>query len=272
MPPTETLPPSCAETNPCPPAPPPPAVVIADVLVVQWGKTYAEALQRVCHQAFPSATIRVACTGNEALAILRETPAQLLLLSTTLPDVDGVDLLPVIAEEKLAARVLVALNHPGEFSLQTLRVARFDGLIDVLEEDVPALVRALHLVSSGEPYISPSLRLHIIDRNPPGVLAQRLTSAELFVFSEIGDGSGNLEAAKRLNLSEATVQTHRRNIMRKLGITSSAKLVREAIRLGMIRITKEGTTIRSRIERQPLNGGKAKAQPAKTKPGEATQF
>lgn len=272
MPPAETLLPSCAETAPCPPAPPPAIVEVSDVLVVQWGKTYAEALQSVCRQAFPTANIRVSCTGNEALAILRETPAQLLLLSTTLPDVDGVDMLPIIAEEKLATRVLVALNHPGEFSLQTLRVARFDGLIDVLEEDVPALVKALRLVSGGEPYISPSLRLHIIDRNPPGVLAQRLTSAELLVFSEIGDGSGNMEAAKRLNLSEATVQTHRRNIMRKLGITSSAKLVREAIRLGMIRITKEGATIRSRIERQVFNGGKAKAPAVKIKSVENTQF
>lgn len=248
MPATDTIPTSTASL-PTPPPVIPTAAKVRDVFVVQWGKTYAEALQKVCYQAFPEAEIRYCCTGSEALASLQLRPTDLLLLSTTLPDIDGVDLLPLIAEGKLATRVLVALNHPGEFSLQTLRVARFDGLIDILEEDVPALVNALSLVAVGEPYISPSLRLHIIDRNPPGVLAQRLTSAELLVFSEIGDGSGNLEAARRLDLSESTVQTHRRNIMRKLGITSSAKLVREAIRLGMVRITKDGNTIRSRLDR-----------------------
>lgn len=263
MPSIETTLPGCDSTPPLPTVPSVPTTGVTDVLVVQWGKTYAEALQSVCHQAFPSAAIRVACTGHEGLASLRKTPAQLLLLSTTLPDMDGVDLLPLIAEEKLAPRVLVALNHPGEFSLQALRVARFDGLIDILEEDVPALVKALRLVATGEPYISSSLRLHIIDRNPPGVLAQRLTAAELLVFSEIGDGSGNLEAAYRLNLSETTVQTHRRNIMRKLGITSSAKLVREAIRLGMVRISKDGNTIRSRLDRPLLPVAKTKTtQPA----------
>jgi len=263
MPAPETIPPNQPSPAEIAATTPPPPVKLTNVLVVQWGRTYAEALQKVCHLAFPEAEIRYCCSGSEALAGMRERPAELLLLSTTLPDIDGVDLLPKIAEEKLASRVLVALNHPGEFSLQTLRVARFDGLIDVLEEDTAALVRALHLVATGEPYISPSLRLHIIDRNPPGVLAQRLTAAELLVFSEIGDGSGNLEAARRLSLSEATVQTHRRNIMRKLGITSSAKLVREAIRLGMVRITKDGATIRSRIERPttPLHKAKLIVQP-----------
>ncbi|MFM1851749.1 MAG: hypothetical protein RIS54_1433 [Verrucomicrobiota bacterium] len=263
MPSTETIQANSASAKEAAAALPPRPVKLTNVFVVQWGRTYAEALQKVCHQAFPEAEIRYCCSGSEALAAMRERPAELLLLSTTLPDIDGVDLLPKIAEEKLATRVLVALNHPGEFSLQTLRVARFDGLIDVLEEDAGALVRALQLVATGEPYISPSLRLHIIDRNPPGVLAQRLTAAELLVFSEIGDGSGNLEAAKRLSLSEATVQTHRRNIMRKLGITSSAKLVREAIRLGMVRITKDGTTIRSHLERRlvPLHKAKLIVQP-----------
>ncbi|MCC6414925.1 MAG: response regulator transcription factor [Opitutaceae bacterium] len=236
---------------------------VTDVLIVQWGKTYAEALQSVCHQAFPNAVIRAACTGAEAMAELRKSPTHILLLSTALPDVDGVDLLPLIADEKLASRVLVALNHPREFSMQVLRTARFDGLIDIMEEDVPALVKALRLVAIREPYISPSLRQHIIERNPPGILAQRLTAAELVVFSEIGDGSGNLEVARRLNLSETTVQTHRRNIMRKLDITSSAKLVREAIRLGMVRISKDGGTIRSRLERSTPAKSQTAPQPSK---------
>lgn len=194
------------------------------------------------------------------------------MLSTILPDEDGVNLLPKIAEEKLAARVLVALNQQGEFSRQSLRMARFDGLIDVLEESVETLVKALRLVAAGEPYISPSLRLHIIDRNPPGVLAQRLTAAELLVFSEIGDGSGNDEAARRLNLSEATVQTHRRNIMRKLGISSSARLVREAVRLGMVRITKDGGTIRPRLERPGAYPRKTTARKSPVLPPKATQI
>jgi hypothetical protein len=53
-------------------------------------------------------------------------------------------------------------------------------------------------------------------------------------------------------LSAATVQTHRRNIMHKLGVASSAKLVREAIRLGMVQITSEGHIIRPGVSRESL--------------------
>src|SRR6185436_15677863 len=77
----------------------------------------------------------------------------------------------------------------------------------------------------------------------------RLTPGEVQVFCVIGDGSDNAEAAERLGLSEATVQTCRRNIMRKLDVPTSAKLVREAVRLGVVRITPDGKVIRPGFER-----------------------
>jgi len=219
-------------------------VWVRRIVISQWGRTYAEALKEVCARAFPRAEITPCCSGQETLASLRQNPADLLLIALTFPDMDGVDLLPIIAEEKLATRVLVASHRREEHSLQALRTARFDGLIDTLEESVETLISALHLVAHGGAYISPTFRSQMLDRNPPNALTQLLTPAEIQVLAAIGDGSANAEAAQRLSLSESTVQTHRRNLMRKLGISSSAKLVREAIRLGLVRITSEGNTIR----------------------------
>jgi DNA-binding NarL/FixJ family response regulator len=221
---------------------------VARIAVAQWGRIYAEALQAICERAFPAAVATPFCTGQEILRALRETPADLLLLSLSFPDMDGIDLLQCVASEKLARRVLVATHRREEHSLLALRDARFDGLLDTLEESVEALVHALHLVAAGNVYVSPAFRSQIIDRDSLGVLSQKLTAAEIRVFSAIGDGSGNGEAAARLGLRESTVQTHRRNIMHKLGIPSSAKLVREAIRLGVIRITVEGRVIRPGFE------------------------
>jgi DNA-binding NarL/FixJ family response regulator len=218
---------------------------VKQIVIAQWGRTYAEALKGVCTRAFPKKEIILCCTtGESVLNTLRQKPTDVLLLALTFPDMDGLDLLRYVAEEKLAARVLVASHHSQEHSLQALRQSRFDGLIDTQDESVEALIKALHLVAAGEPYISPSLRPQIIDRNPTGILAQKLTPAEIHVLAEIGDGSNNQEAALRLGLTDSTVQTHRRNIMRKLGITSSAKLVLEAVRLGMVRVTTNGNIIR----------------------------
>jgi two-component system nitrate/nitrite response regulator NarL len=113
---------------------------------------------------------------------------------------------------------------------------------------VEALVEALRSVASGRGYLSPSLRREMVSQRAAGVLALRLTPAELQVFCVIGDGSDDGEAAKRLAIKEATVQTHRRNIMRKLNVATSAKLVREAVRLGVVQIKPDGQIVRPGFE------------------------
>ncbi|HRI83690.1 MAG TPA: response regulator transcription factor [Opitutaceae bacterium] len=217
---------------------------IRRVVVAQWGRTYAEALTAVCRRAFPLAEISPCCSGAETLAALRKEPADVLLIALTFPDTDGVDLLPLIARENLATRVLVASHRREEHSLQALRAARFDGLIDTLEESVETLISALHLVANGEPYISPTLRGAVIDRPVPGIVMQKLTPMETRVLAELGDGSNNPAVASRLGLSAATVQTHRRNLMHKLGLHNGGQLVCAAIRLGLVRITPDGRAIR----------------------------
>ena len=114
-----------------------------------------------------------------------------------------------------------------------------------------AALMALWLVASGEPYVSAVFRGTVIDRGQIGSAWHKLTPAELRIFAAIGDGSGNEEAATRLGLSEATVQTHRRNLMHKLGISSSAKLVKEAIRLGVVQIMADGRVIRPGLDETP---------------------
>jgi DNA-binding NarL/FixJ family response regulator len=200
-----------------------------------------------CLQAFPKANVVMGCTGAELLSALYAEPADVLLLALPQLDIDGTEILKRIVPEKLATRVLVASFRNDERTLLALRDAQFDGLIDTRDESMEALVFALRLVAAGEPYVSPGLRSAVIDRNPVGEVWQKLTPAEIRVFAAIGDGSGNEEAACQLNLSEATVQTHRRNLMHKLGISSSAKLVREAVRLGVVRINADGGVIRAGI-------------------------
>jgi len=223
---------------------PSPLEWVGRIVVGQWGRTYAEALQTCCSRAFPRAEVSVGCTGAKILEGLRAKRADLLLLALVMPDIHGVDLLKTVANERLALRVLVVCHQRDERTLLALRDSQFDGLLDTQEEPVETLVKALHMVAAGRSYVSEVFRDTVVDRDPVGVVWQKLTPAEIRVFSAIGDGTGNEEAAQWLKLSEATVQTHRRNLMHKLGISSSAKLVREAIRLGFVRILSDGKVIR----------------------------
>ena len=230
-----------------------PLDAVSRIVVAKWDSLYAEALRGACVRAFPDTPVRVCHRGEETLRVLRERPVELALLGLTFVDLDGVDILQAIARERLARRVMVVSGRKDEHSLQALRAARFDSFFDPFEESVDALVEALRQVAAGHGYISPSLRRTLLTQRSTGVLALRLTPAELQVFCVIGDGSDDREAAQRLGLSEATVQTHRRNVMRKLDVSTSAKLVREAVRLGVVHIKPDGTVVRpgfSHLERK----------------------
>lgn len=221
------------------------------VAVVQWGRTYAEALRSVCCLAFPRAEITAYDSAGSVLAGLRARPVDLLLQTLVFPDMDGLELLRLATQEKLATRVLVTSRRRDEQCLYALRNARFDGIVDSLDAGAETLMEALHLVAAGHPYVSPAFREFLVDRAAPSPLWHQFTPAEIRILTVIGDGSDDQEAAAELHLSAATVQTHRRNIMHKLGVTSSAKLVREAIRLGMVQIRSDGHVIRPRAGLEP---------------------
>ena len=214
------------------------------LVIAQWGRAYADALKTACQQAFPQAEIVCCCTGAETLAALRTRAADLLLLTMAMPDMDGLDLIHATTNENLARRVLLGCRRRDEHCLHSLRNARFDGIVDTLDENMDTLIGALRTVASGEAFFSEAFRDIVIDRANPSEIWQQLTPAEIRVLTIIGDGSDDHEAAVELGLRPTTVQTHRRNIMRKLNVPTSAKLVRESIRLGLIRISHDGNIIR----------------------------
>ena len=219
------------------------------IVVAKRDGLYAEALRSACAQAFPDAAIVTCRRGEETLQTLRAQAADLVLTGLTFVDLDGVDMLERIAREQLTKRVMVVSGRKDEHSMQALRTARFDGFFDPFSEDIETLVEALRQVAEGRGYISPSVRRQLTGR-PPEILGQRLTPGELQVFCVIGDGSDDAEAGARLGLSDSTVQTHRRNIMRTLDVPTSAKLVREAMRLRVVRITPAGAVIQPGFERK----------------------
>lgn len=221
--------------------------IVSRVAVVQWGRTYAEALRHICRQAFPKAEITAYQRAGDVLTALRAQPVNLLLQTLVFPDMDGLELLNCVTREKLAGRVVVASRRRDEQCLFALRNARFDGIVDSLDGSAETLVKALRQVAAGQAYVSPVFRDLIVERSVPSKLWHQFTPAEISVLTVIGDGSDDQEAAVLLDLSALTVQTHRRNIMRKLGVRTSAKLVREAVRLGMVQITPEGRVIRPRV-------------------------
>lgn len=217
---------------------------ICTVSIARWDQTCAEAIKQACLLAFPDCQITLFTRALDTLDHLRDHPVDLLLLGMNFTDLDGLDLLEYVTAHHLASRVIIATERRNEHTINFLRTAKFDGYFDTAIETIPSMVPALRAVAAGRDYISRSLRPLLIEAQSASVLAQKLTAAEINVFCVIGDGSSDTEASEMLGLSKSTVQTHRRNIMRKLDVNSSAKLVCEAVRLGVIRVASDGSIIR----------------------------
>lgn len=206
------------------------------ILVAKQDMVYAEALAWTASHVFPTADIRTVGRGTELLRLLYTQGVDFLILGLAFPDMDGLDLLQQITDQRLARHVLVVADVRDEVLIPRLQTARVDAILDISSETLAGVEQALSSAHAGKAYVSPTLYSYLVDRHKADDTGSTLSPAELRVLRLIGIGQDNREAGEALGLSEATVQTHRRNIMHKLNVSTSPKLVREAIRLGLARI------------------------------------
>ncbi len=223
------------------------------VVIAKWDRLHGDFLRDLVIGLWPAADVAVFQSGGEALAGLRRRPAQLGIFGLTFPDADGLDLLAIIAAEKLVDRLVVLSGRRDERARQALRFAVFAGYFDTESEGVGELAAAVARVAAGQRYISPSLGRPLSTAEKSGrALARLLSPTELRVLAVIGDGCDDQEAAGRLGVRPGTVQSHRQHIMRKLGVQTRTALMRAAIDRGIIRIAR-GRIFRPGFE-QELNG------------------
>lgn len=213
------------------------AVGELNLLIAKQSMVYAEALAWAAAHVFPTAKIRTIGSGTALLQHLSTQTVDFLILGLNFIDLDGLDLVQQITDQKLARRVVVVTDIRDEWLIPRLQNTRIDAILDLSGESLSGVEQALHRINAGQAYVSPTLHSYLVGRAEANDTYRKLSPGELRVLRLIGSGQDNKEAGEALGLSESTVQTHRRNIMHKLNISTSPKLVREAIRLGLAQIT-----------------------------------
>jgi DNA-binding NarL/FixJ family response regulator len=143
-----------------------------------------------------------------------------------LGDRDGCEAVGEILRFSPGSRVLVYSSHSEEvFAARALRAGASGYLMKTagFEE----FLRAIDEVRAGRTYLSPHFR--VAQPMPGNNELDALTDREIQIFLRMGEGKTTNEIADQLHLSPKTVAAHRENIKAKLGITSSAELMRVAI-------------------------------------------
>jgi len=177
-----------------------------------------------------------AASGEEALASLRETACDVLLLDLALPGQSGVDVLRAVRQRQPELRVLVLTGYPEErYALAMIRNGADGYLCKECGRD--ELLHAVRTVAQGRRYVSAHMAELLADEvagNAPSAPHQQLSERELQVFLRLAGGQSVSAIAEALHLSVKTVSTYRSRLLEKLGVASNAELAAYALRNGLM--------------------------------------
>jgi len=186
--------------------------------------------------------------GQQALSLLRELRPDVALVDIAMPGLHGPALGARVTREAPATRLVILSMHgtPGHVA-QALRAGVCGYLLkDSAADELPVLLRA---VMRGETYLSPTISKQVVDgylgrtsspaTAPASGATDRsdldvLTPRQREILQLVAEGKSTKEVAQLLDLSAKTVETHRAQIMDRLGIRDLAGLVRYAVRTGLV--------------------------------------
>ena len=174
--------------------------------------------------------------GDAVLALVKSTPADVLLLDVTMPGPPFLDVLREVRAAAPALRVLVLTMHPeDQFAARALRA----GAAGYLTKDrtPEALIEAVTRVARGGRFITRALAERLagsLDGDFSAPPHDKLSDREMEVLLLLGAGNTVTEAAAALRLSVKTVSTFRVRLMAKMGFTNNADIVQYVSRHHLI--------------------------------------
>lgn len=177
--------------------------------------------------------------GYECLNLTNKTKPDIVLLDINMPNMDGIQVLNIMKQQKMLCKVIVLTTHNEiEYLVKALEIG-CDGFI-LKDSDFDTLKKAIFSVYSGETYIEPSLmpllNSSLAERDVLKEKVSDLTRREMEVLKMIASGAFNKEIALTLNISERTVKNHVSNIFKKIGVSDRTQAAVFAIKNNIISI------------------------------------
>lgn len=180
-------------------------------------------------------------TCREGLAAIRAHQPALVLMDISLPDGDGLELAKTILDEMPGVRILAISSHRDPWTMLQVQRIGLHGFVDKNEQRSGVLTEAINAVLSGRVYYTPIVNESSASiRRDPKAFIRVLSDYETRILSMIGESKSDEEIATGLGVSPATVQSRRRDIMRKLDIHTTPKLIHFAIVNGLTRAEQLG--------------------------------
>jgi len=181
-----------------------------------------------------------ASNGKEGYDCALAHNPDIVLMEMSLPGMHGLALAGALKQRLPATRIVMLTTRQTD---ELLREALRTGVDGYLFKDASfeELLLALRSVAVGKRYLSPSVSVHLVDgflhperSRAKGAPLGSLTQRERSVLQFIAEGRSNRSTGELLKVSTKTVEKHRANLMRKLGLRNAAELIMAATELGLI--------------------------------------
>lgn len=206
------------------------------VLVADDHPVYRDGLVTVLRGYPELAPITVADDGLTALALLRDTPPDVVVLDLRLPGLDGLEILEALQREQRPTDAVVV---SAQLDAATVHRAIAAGARGFLSKTMPgtAIAEAIVAAARGETVLCPTAQTLLAEE----VRARRhaverplLSPREIDVLRLASEGFSTPEIAGRLHVSTTTVKTHLQHAFGKLGVNDRSAAVAQAIRRGLL--------------------------------------
>jgi DNA-binding NarL/FixJ family response regulator len=177
-------------------------------------------------------------TGQFAIALARELCPDVVVIDIHMPGMDGLQATREILSINPETEVLILTLDESREVIETAMAAGARGVV-MKSDAAQELVAAIAALARHEPFYTPRAARIIAQNIEPPMGASpigpaALTGRERDVVVLVAEGHSNKEIAVALSIGAKTVESHRRNIMRKLELKSAAELVRYAVRNGLV--------------------------------------
>lgn len=208
---------------------------IGRVVIVEDQRLVAEFLQFHCRD-LKLEVVQHAATFQLGLEAIRLHRPDLVLLDISLPDGDGLELARIVIDELPRVKILAISSHHDPWTMLQVQRIGIHGFVDKNDQRPEILSEAIFAVLGGRVYYTPVVNQSSATiRRDPKSFIRVLSDYETRILSMIGESRTDEEIGAALNISAATVQSRRRDIMRKLDIHSTPKLIHYAIVNGLTR-------------------------------------
>lgn len=204
------------------------------VLIVDDHPMVAEGIQSILESYDDIEIAGILSNGREVIAQLEELAPDVILMDLNMPELGGLSATEIVLERRPDMHVVILTMHDNP---EYIASALSHGAQGYLLKDVPTeeIKTAIDTVMSGKRYLCTGAQGSLAPKD--GAEREALTEREQTILLKLAQGRTNKDVAQALDISVRTVETHRKNIKRKLGISSTAGLTRYAMEHGVLQGT-----------------------------------